>query len=84
MSLGSLSLPVILMEKNRYKVRARERGEWQKQRDDLLAEQKELESEMAAFVTKHENEINEFLHAYWTMRRQAGKFDYSCFPATAS
>ncbi|KAE8541412.1 hypothetical protein D1P53_002771 [Cryptococcus gattii VGV] len=62
--------------KAEYKVRARERGEWQKQRDDLLAEQKELESEMAAFVTKHENEINEFLHAYWTMRRQAGKFDY--------
>ncbi|OWZ59789.1 hypothetical protein LQV05_000648 [Cryptococcus neoformans] len=57
--------------KAEYKVRARERGEWQKQRDDLLAEQKELESEMAAFVTKHENEINEFLHAYWTMRRQA-------------
>ncbi|KIR30828.1 kinetochore protein Nuf2 [Cryptococcus deuterogattii 99/473] len=52
-------------------LKAEERGEWQKQRDDLLAEQKELESEMAAFVTKHENEINEFLHAYWTMRRQA-------------
>ncbi|KAK8850499.1 hypothetical protein IAR55_004417 [Kwoniella newhampshirensis] len=57
--------------KAEYKVRTKERGVWQKQRDVLIAEQKELEAEMAAFITKHENEINELLAEYWTMRRQA-------------
>ncbi|WVQ85925.1 hypothetical protein IAT38_008093 [Cryptococcus sp. DSM 104549] len=57
--------------KAEYKVRTKERGVWQKQRDVLAAEQKALEGEMAAFVTKHENEINELLQEYWAMRRQA-------------
>ena len=46
---------------------------WQKERERLLAEQKELEGEMAAFVSKHEEEINELLREYWMMRKQAGE-----------
>ncbi|WVW80872.1 hypothetical protein I302_102862 [Kwoniella bestiolae CBS 10118] len=57
--------------KAEYKVRTKERGGWQKQRDLLLAEQKELENEMANFIQTHENEINDLLQEYWTMRRQA-------------
>ncbi len=58
----------------RYVVRAKERGVWQKEREHLLAEQKEVEAEMAAFVAKHEGEINELLEEYWTMRKQAGEW----------
>ncbi|GFZ48113.1 Probable kinetochore protein NUF2 [Saitozyma sp. JCM 24511] len=50
---------------------AKERGVWQKERDQLLLEQKALEEEMSVFVAKHEGEINELLQEYWTMRRQA-------------
>nr|ODN96013.1 kinetochore protein Nuf2 [Cryptococcus depauperatus CBS 7855] len=57
--------------KEEYRVRAKERGEWQKQRDELLTQQKEIESEMETYVTKHETEINELLSEYWAMRRQA-------------
>ncbi|WRT70674.1 uncharacterized protein IL334_007672 [Kwoniella shivajii] len=57
--------------KAEYKVRTKERGVWQKQRDVLLAEQRELENEMANFISTHENEINDLLQEYWTMRRQA-------------
>ncbi|WVQ95615.1 hypothetical protein IAU59_002713 [Kwoniella sp. CBS 9459] len=57
-----------------YKVRTKERGEWQKQRDVLIAEQKELESEMTAFITTHDNEINGMLEEYWNMRRQAEEY----------
>lgn len=46
---------------------------WQKERDQLLLEQKALEEEMSVFVAKHEGEINELLQEYWTMRRQAGE-----------
>ncbi|WVR08556.1 hypothetical protein IAU60_005611 [Kwoniella sp. DSM 27419] len=57
--------------KAEYKRRDKERGGWQKKKDVLLAEQKVLENEMASFVATHENEINELLQEYWTMRRQA-------------
>ncbi|WWC98584.1 hypothetical protein V866_005476 [Kwoniella sp. B9012] len=57
--------------KAEYTVRSKERGVWQKQRDLLLAEQKELENEMSNFIQTHENEINDLLQEYWTMRRQA-------------
>ncbi|OCF43622.1 kinetochore protein Nuf2 [Kwoniella heveanensis CBS 569] len=60
--------------KAEYKVRSKERGEWQKQRDVLLAEQKELESEMAAFLAAHDEEINGMLEEYWNMRRQAEEY----------
>lgn len=59
-----------------YVVRAKERGIWQKEREHLLSEQKELEVEIAAFVGKHEGEINELLGEYWTMRKQAGEFRF--------
>ena len=61
----------------RYVVRAKERGVWQKERDRLLAEQKELEGEIAEFVALHESEINELLQEYWTMRKQAGELIHS-------
>ncbi|CAD6564978.1 MAG: kinetochore-associated Ndc80 complex subunit nuf2 [Tremellales sp. Tagirdzhanova-0007] len=54
-----------------YVVRAKERGLWQKEREQILAEQREVEAEMATFVAKHEGEINELLQEYWTMRKQA-------------
>ena len=56
-----------------YVLRSKERGLWQKEQQQILAEQKEVEAEMAAFVTKHEGEINELLQEYWTMRKQAGE-----------
>ena len=56
-----------------YVVRAKERGLWQKEREQILAEQREVEAEMATFVAKHEGEINELLQEYWTMRKQAGE-----------
>ena len=62
-----------LPHSTRYVVRAKERGVWQKEREHLLTEQKELEAEMSAYVAKHEGEINELLHEYWTMRKQAGE-----------
>ncbi|TYJ51731.1 hypothetical protein B9479_007683 [Cryptococcus floricola] len=57
--------------KAEYMKRTKERHEWQSKRDTLLAQQKKLESEMNAYITKHENEINELLQEYWSMRRQA-------------
>jgi kinetochore protein Nuf2 len=64
---------VLVADGRRYLVKAKERGVWQKERDQLLLEQKALEEEMSVFVAKHEGEINELLQEYWTMRRQAGE-----------
>ncbi|ORY20756.1 Nuf2 family-domain-containing protein [Naematelia encephala] len=57
--------------KQQYMIKSKERGVWQKERDLLLAEQRELEAEMNAFTTAHEQEIDELLQEYWTMRKQA-------------
>ncbi|WWC72551.1 uncharacterized protein I206_106513 [Kwoniella pini CBS 10737] len=57
--------------KAEYKIRTKERGGFQKQKDIIIAEQKELESEMTNFINTHESEINDLLQEYWTMRRQA-------------
>ena len=46
---------------------------WQRKREVIQSQQKELEAEMAAFVSENEGEINELLGEYWTMRRQAGE-----------
>jgi hypothetical protein len=54
--------------------RSKERSVWQRKREVIQGQQKELEAEMAAFVSKNEAEINELLAEYWTMRRQAGKW----------
>ncbi|KAL7422918.1 kinetochore-associated Ndc80 complex subunit nuf2 [Cryptotrichosporon argae] len=57
--------------KSEYVVRSKERNHLQKERDALLAEQKELEAQMDAYVATHEAEINGLLNEYWTMRKQA-------------
>jgi kinetochore protein Nuf2 len=53
--------------------RSKERSVWQRKREVIQSQQKELEAEMAAFVSENEGEINELLGEYWTMRRQAGE-----------
>jgi kinetochore protein Nuf2 len=60
--------------KSEYVVRAKERSVWQKEREKLDVEQKELEAEIAGFVSRHEGEINDLLAEYWGMRRQAGEW----------
>ncbi|KAK4686708.1 kinetochore protein Nuf2, partial [Tremellales sp. Uapishka_1] len=57
--------------KAEYKERCKQRSIHQKELDVLVAEQKELEGEMAAFVGKNESAINDLLKEYWGMRRQA-------------
>ena len=44
-------------------IRAKERGTLQKERDVYIQEQKALEAEMATFVSKNEQEINDFVPA---------------------
>ena len=56
-----------------YVDRRKERGTWQKQREQLAAEQKAVEEEMDRFIALHEGEINDLLTEYWTMRKQAGE-----------
>jgi len=57
----------------RYVHEATARKVWQRERDQLLAEKKAIEDEMADFVAHHEAEINAMLQEYWTMRKQAGE-----------
>lgn len=57
--------------------RSKERSVWQRKREVIQSQQKELEAEMAAFVSENEGEINELLGEYWTMRRQAGESQFS-------
>ena len=52
---------------------------WQKEKDHIMAQIKELEDEMASFTATHEGEINNLLQEYWTMRKQAGEaWEVSC------
>ena len=64
----------------RYVKRKKEKGVWQKEKDHIMAQIKELEDEMASFTATHEGEINNLLQEYWTMRKQAGEaWEVSCF-----
>lgn len=56
-----------------YVVKRKERGQWEQQKVQLDLEFKELEAAEAAWVSKHEDELNEMLAEYWTMRKQAGQ-----------
>ncbi|RXK41686.1 hypothetical protein M231_00921 [Tremella mesenterica] len=44
---------------------------WQREKDNLMSQIKELEDEMGAFISKNEREIDDLLQDYWTTRKQA-------------
>lgn len=56
-----------------YVVKSKDRNKSQKERDELLREQKVLEAEMAAFINESETNLNDLLQEYWAMRKQAGE-----------
>ncbi|KAL1410055.1 kinetochore-associated Ndc80 complex subunit nuf2 [Vanrija albida] len=57
--------------KEDYVVKSKDRNKSQKERDELLREQKVLEAEMAAFINESETNLNDLLQEYWAMRKQA-------------
>ena len=58
----------------RYVTQKKERAVWEKRIQGLKDEQAALDQEEAAFIARHEEEINELLNHYWSMRRQAGEW----------
>lgn len=59
----------------RYSARAKERTGWQKEKDKLHAQLKEVEAEIQAFTQEHEAEINTLMDEYMLLRQQASKYD---------
>jgi len=62
--------PQWLME--RYVSKTKDRNLWIKKRDHLKAQQAALEAEMAAFVAKHEAELNALVQEYAAVRNSTG------------
>lgn len=59
----------------RYSARAKERTGWQKEKDKLQAQLKEVEGEIQAFTQEHEAEINTLMDEYMLLRQQASEYD---------
>jgi hypothetical protein len=59
----------------RYSARAKERTGWQKEKDKLHAQLKEVEGEIQAFTQEHEAEINTLMDEYMLLRQQASEYD---------
>lgn len=57
----------------RYVTKSKERTVWQRKRDQLLTEQKQLEQETEEFLAKHDAELNGLLAEYSKIRHDAGK-----------
>jgi hypothetical protein len=54
--------------------KTKERNVWNKKKDHLAAELADLEAEMAAFTSKHEEGLNALLGEYAKIRNQAGEY----------
>ena len=57
---------------NRYVSKTKDRNLWIKKRDHLKSQQAALEAEMAAFVAKHEAELNALVQEYAAVRNSTG------------
>jgi hypothetical protein len=57
---------------DRYVSKTKDRNLWIKKRDHLKAQQAALEAEMAAFVAKHEAELNALVQEYAAVRNSTG------------